>query len=374
MKSVQPFLKHPAPDFNRLIQVLRGQEQSRRAHLIELVIDSEVLQALQERHLHKKWIPLSAETAREYYTQIEELYRLLGYDGFVEGVWRTSWVNHPALGSPKAADTAGALSRGAREWAREGGGLIDSWKSFESFPWERIHVDYRPYELLSQVLKPGMAVFASSSFFEHVLENLLGYEGLFFALADDPKLVEAVFHRWGEKVLTYYENVAGMDRVGAIWHADDLGYKTGTILSPNDLQKYVFPWMKKFADVAHAHGKLFLLHSCGDLFGNGVIDTLIHEVGIDGLHSFQDVILPISTCMERFGNRIAILGGVDMDALGRMPEMELRKYIRGILEKCSPGRFALGSGNTIANYIPVENYLVMLQELRTWNEESGLTS
>ena len=59
--------------------------------------------------------------------------------------------------------------------------------------------------------------------------------------------------------------------------------------------------------------------------------------------------------------------------LGRMPEMELRKYIRGILEKCSPGRFALGSGNTIANYIPVENYLVMLQELRTWNEESGLT-
>ena len=371
MKSVQPFLKRPVPDFNRLLRVLRGQEQSRRAHAIELVIDAEVLQMLQERHLQKKWIPLTAETQWEYYTQIEELYRLLGYDAFVEGVWRNSWVNHPALGSPKALDTAGALSRGVREWAREGSGLIDSWKSFESFPWERIHVDYRPYELLAQILKPGMAIYASSSFFEHVLENLLGYEGLFYALADDPALVEAVFARWGEKVLNYYQNVVGLEAVGAIWHADDLGYKTGTILSPHDLQKYVFPWLKKFADVAHEHGKLFLLHSCGDLFGNGVIETLIDEVGIDAIHSFQDVILPVEKCMERFGNRIAILGGVDVDALGRMAEEELRRHIRGILERCRPGRFALGSGNTIANYIPVESYLVMLDELRKWNEKTA---
>jgi len=374
MKSVQPFRKRPVPDFNRLLRVLRGQEQSRRAHAIELVIDAEILQTLQERYLQKKWIPLTAETQREYYTQIEELYRLLGYDAFVEGVWRTSWVNHPALGSPQALDTAGPLSRGVREWAREGSGLIDSWKSFESFPWERIHVDYRPYELLAQILKPGMAIYASSSFFEHVLENLLGYEGLFYALADDPALVEAVFTRWGEKVLNYYQNVVGLEAVGAIWHADDLGYKTGTILSPHDLQKYVFPWLKKFADVAHEHGKLFLLHSCGDLFSNGVIEILIKEVGIDALHSFQDVILPVGKCMERFSNRIAILGGVDVDALVRMAEEELRRHIRGILEKCSPGRFALGSGNTIANYIPVESYLVMQDELRQWNEENGLTS
>jgi len=374
MKSVQPFRKRPVPDFNRLLRVLRGQEQSRRAHAIELVIDAEILQTLQERYLQKKWIPLTAETQREYYTQIEELYRLLGYDAFVEGVWRTSWVNHPALGSPQALDTAGPLSRGVREWAREGSGLIDSWKSFESFPWERIHVDYRPYELLAQILKPGMAIYASSSFFEHVLENLLGYEGLFYALADDPALVEAVFTRWGEKVLNYYQNVVGLEAVGAIWHADDLGYKTGTILSPHDLQKYVFPWLKKFADVAHEHGKLFLLHSCGDLFSNGVIEILIKEVGIDALHSFQDVILPVGKCMERFSNRIAILGGVDVDALVRMAEEELRRHIRGILEKCSPGRFALGSGNTIANYIPVESYLVMQDELRLWNEENGLTS
>ncbi len=369
MRNGQPFLDRPAPDFEGLIKVLRGKDQSRRTRSMELTIDIEVLQALQKKYLQKKWIPLAVETAREYYTQIAELYRLMGYDGIVEGVWRTSWVNHPELGSPRAIDTASRLSRGAREWAREGLGLIDSWKSFESFPWEGIHPDYRPYELLAQALPSGMGVFASTSFFEHVLENLLGYEGLFYMLADDPALVEAVFTRWGAKVLEYYQNVVDLEKVGAIWHTDDLGYKTGTILSPDHLQKYVFPWLKKFAHVAHEHGKLFLLHSCGDLFSNGVIETLIKDIGIDGLHSFQDVILPVGKCVERYGDRIAILGGVDVDALGRMSEEELRKYVRSILEHCCGARFALGSGNTIANYIPVESYVVMLRELRKWNEE-----
>jgi uroporphyrinogen decarboxylase len=64
-----------------------------------------------------------------------------------------------------------------------------------------------------------------------------------------------------------------------------------------------------------------------------------------------------------YQDRIATLGGVDMDKLARLDELNLRRYIGGILEKCMPGgRYALGSGNTIANYIPVQNYLIMLDE------------
>jgi len=39
--------------------------------------------------------------------------------------------------------------------------------------------------------------------------------------------------------------------------------------------------------------------------------------------------------------------------------------VHNILEKCTPGGgYALGSENSIANYVPVENYLVMLDEER----------
>ncbi|MFO8007325.1 MAG: hypothetical protein R6V05_06265 [Candidatus Brocadiia bacterium] len=49
-----------------------------------------------------------------------------------------------------------------------------------------------------------------------------------------------------------------------------------------------------------------------------------------------------------------------------MPETELRQYVRGILGRCTPGRFALGSGNTVASYTPVRNYLDMIEEGRRW--------
>jgi uroporphyrinogen decarboxylase len=30
------------------------------------------------------------------------------------------------------------------------------------------------------------------------------------------------------------------------------------------------------------------------------------------------------------------------------------------------GRFALGSGNSVTNFVPVENYLIMLDEAAGW--------
>ena len=59
-----------------------------------------------------------------------------------------------------------------------------------------------------------------------------------------------------------------------------------------------------------------------------------------------------------------------MDKLSRLDKNSLRNYIRNILDECMPGgRYALGSGKSIANYIPVENYLIMLEEGLRWGNE-----
>ena len=86
----------------------------------------------------------------------------------------------------------------------------------------------------------------------------------------------------------------------------------------------------------------------------------------DAFHSFQDVIIPIGDFVHRYGDRVAGFGGVDMDNLSHLQDGELRAYVRDILDKCMPHRFALGSGNTVANYIPVRNYLAMLDEAQRW--------
>lgn len=115
------------------------------------------------------------------------------------------------------------------------------------------------------------------------------------------------------------------------------------------------------------HGKMFWYHCCGNIYDSGVVEDLIEDVQIDALHSFQDAVPPAADFKSRYGDRVAALGGVDMDKLARMDEASLRGYVRGILDRCMPrGRFALGSGDSVANHIPLANYFTMLDESRRW--------
>jgi uroporphyrinogen decarboxylase len=361
-------LDHPAPDFEEFVSVLRGERSPSRVHIVEFGIDPEILQVIQETYLGEPWaLPRGVfspdQPDKRYFRQLVNLYYRLGYD-FVP-LW-PMWLNTPPKKVRQAADTA-TQSRGTRDWVDESGALIKSRADFESFPWQKIYTPPEIVEMSACYLPDGMKLAVSACLFEDIFENLLGTEGLFYLLTDDPRLVEDVFNSWGQVVYNYYVSVIGMDAVGCIFHADDMGFKTGTLISPADLRRLLFPWLAKYAALAHTHKKPFLLHSCGNLYRKSpsVMDDLINLVQIDGFHSFQDVISPVAEVKARFGNRVGLLGGVDMDKLATLPEPDLRTYIRSILKVCMPGgRFAFGSGNTVANFVPLQNYAIMLEEAR----------
>lgn len=379
---LNPLLERPTPDFAELERILRGEEEPGRVHLVELGIDQEILEAISERFLGQAWVFPPASAARAFgvqvgegensFTQSEEphlrrlvdMYHRLGYD--CVSTWPI-FTHHPPLAYRLRTDDTAEVPHEQRRWVDEHRGLISSWEDFERFPWDEIVADTGACQFVAQCLPAGMKIAAKAVLYEHVMENLLGYEGLFYLLHDDPKLVEQVFAHWGQKVYEYYEAVIGMDAVGAIFHADDLGFKTSTMLPPDALRKYVFPWFRQYAALAHAHGKTYWYHCCGNVYSSGVIEDLIDYVQIDALHSFQDVILPVADFRRRYGDRVAALGGADVDKMARMAGTGLREYVRGILDGCMPGgRFAMGSGNSVTNYVPVENYCLMLEECRRW--------
>ena len=363
-------LEHPAPDFAELVRVLKGEQAPRRVHVVEMGIDPEVLQIIQETYLGEPWaLPRGVYSPdrpdARYYRQLVNIYYRLGYD-FVP-IWPI-WVNNPAGKIRRAEDTA-SQSRGTRDWVGASGALITSRADYEAFPWDKIHSAPESFEMVARHLPDGMKMTVSTTLFEHIFEHLLGYEGLFFLMSDDPQLVENVFARWGQIVYDYYTSVIGLEAVGGIFHADDMGFKTGTMISPADLRRLLFPWLVKYAELAHAHGKPFFIHSCGNLYKQtpSVMDNLIDVVRIDGFHSFQDVIQPVAEVKVRYGQRGALLGGVDMHKLATLSEAELRAYLRSILDVCMvDGRFAFGSGNTIANFVPLTHFAILLDESRRW--------
>ena len=151
-----------------------------------------------------------------------------------------------------------------------------------------------------------------------------------------------------------------MDAVGAIRQGDDLGYKTSTFLSPEQLRLHVFPIYTEMVKAAHANDKPFILHSCGNL--QEVYEDLI-KCGIDAKHSFEDAILPVTEFKKRFGDRLVPVGGLDVDKVCRLPEKELRDYVRRTIEICfADGHWILGTGNSLPDYMPVSQYRIVLEE------------
>ena len=347
------------PDFTEFKQVVLGEKDAKRVHLIELILSQALARTVVERDLGGKWIPPGEATVEQQWDQNLAVWQRLGYDY----IRVAGGLNYPMKRREVAEPAFGAN----RQWVEEGRGMVSTWEEFEQYPWPRIVPEaFRPYEYVSKRLPEGMKMLVcpSSGVFEVASEHVLGFDGMSYLLADKPDLVEAVFDKVGAAILAFYGQVVDIDGVEGFFQGDDLGFKTGTFLSPAHLRKLVIPWHRKFAKLARDRGKLYLLHCCGDI--SRVMDDFIDDVKMDGLHSFQDEIFSVAEFRRRWGLRTAALGGVDVDKLCQLPEEDLRAYVRSVLDAGMPKRYALGSGNSITEYMPVESYCIMLEEGRRW--------
>lgn len=357
-------VKNPEPDVNWLIRVITGRIVPKRPPFVELFLDQEILAEISKEYMGKDWVFLSEdrESRKAFWKNSIDVYYRLGYDYIrVSG-------NLDFPGKYRMTDDTAVLSKDKRGWAEEGVGPIASWEDFERYQWPSLDkIDLRDYEYASKMVPEGMGVFVcpASGFLEIPMDILLGYENLSFLLYDDPKLVNAVFEKVGLLIYGFYEKLIGLPNMVGFFQGDDMGFKTQTLLAPDMLRKYVLPWHKKLAKLAHDNNLVYMLHSCGQL--DSIMDDLIDDVKIDAKHSFEDEAMPVREFKKKYGQKVGVLGGVDIDKLCRLEEPELRKYIRGILDTCMVGgRYALGSGNSVCNYIPVENYMIMLEEGMNW--------
>jgi uroporphyrinogen decarboxylase len=348
------------PDFARLRKALLRQGEPDRVPFIELLADREMVSAVVGEPVAKPRVGEGRARDASLRTIIR-FWHMTGHDFVPAGV---------EIDLPRkrlaAVDTAD-LPKSERLWIDERMGMITSWADFEAYPWPTSNeVDYYSLEFTSRHLPDGMKMVVPGPGGQ--LENimwLMGYQGMSYALGDDPALVQAVAERVGKMLLDIYATALQFPNVGAIWINDDMGFKTATMISPEAMRQYVFPWQKRIVRLAHAHGVPVMLHSCGQL--GEIMDDLIDDVGIDAKHSYEDTILPVAEAKRQYGHRIAILGGVDVDVLCRASEEQVRAYTRRVLDDCAPGGgYALGTGNSVANYIPVRNYLAMLDEGRRW--------
>ena len=348
------------PDWEGFVNCIKREGTPDRVHFIELFLDKEIKEAICQRfniidHLNSD--DPDFQLKREIAIQ-----RFLGYDYVRCGL--DDFVM--PLGRLVTDDTAGIERKEGREYIDEHTGPITNWEEFEKYPWpDPDKSGTRSLEWYRENLPDDMCIIGSGGFahFAEYLNWLMGFETLCFALFENRGLVSAISKRLIDIYEKSIKKFLDFDRVKLIWGSDDMGFKTSLMISPEDTREFMLPGHKLMAKISHAAGRPYLLHSCGQL--ELIMDDLIDDIGIDARHSFEDIIEDVVTAHKKYGHRVAHLGGIDIDFMCRSTESEIRERVRYTLEECMPGGgYCLGTGNSVANYIPLDNYLVMLDEGR----------
>jgi uroporphyrinogen decarboxylase len=339
------------PDFTRLRTALMGGRPD-AVPLCELYHDLEI---------RDRYMGTEVNTTRD----IIEFYAEAGYD-FIP-------VNVPVEGRPllseaeeadvTRADRAERAAMTERTYAESDNEsiVITNRDEFESYNWpDPDAIDLSYFDQLPDLFPEGMkAIVTQGGTYEDV-SQMMGYENYCLALYDDPELVAGMYDKIGAWKLAVFERIIGLDSVGAVWHSDDLGYTEGLLFDPAVMRQYLFPWYKRMGNLAKRHDKPFIFHSDGKLWE--IIEDLI-DCGYDALQPIEPKSWDAREVKARYGDRLCLIGTIDLDRLlcrGTPQEVE-SAVKRDIDELGWDGGFCIGTSNTPAYYMDIDNFRAMVE-------------
>ena len=327
------------PNFADFLRVLSGEAPT-RATLFEFFLNEPLyLSVCDPRVAAKKDAYTASRIAMDAYAR-------LGYDCVN--------LHGSNFGFPVAE-----VKKGATYSANDTAVITDR-ASYLDYPWQEPEdCDYSCLEVLGREMPHGMKLVVCGP--GGVLENviaLVGYENMCYMSVDEPELLEDIFAQVGERLVRYYRVCGQFDAVGAMISNDDWGFNTQTMLSPADMRRYVFPWHQRIVEAIRESGRPAILHSCGqlkDVYGDVI------RLGYAAKHSYEDVIEPVEQAYEHLHGSLAVLGGIDLNFVCRAtPEAIFRRSLAMLERTAERGGYALGTGNSVPTYVPVENYLAMI--------------
>jgi uroporphyrinogen decarboxylase len=103
------------------------------------------------------------------------------------------------------------------------------------------------------------------------------------------------------------------------------------------------------------------------------MDAVI-DAGIDAKHSNEDQIAPFSRWLEQYGHRIGVFGGIDVNDLCLKKPQEVFELVleKGREYRAVAQGYALGSGNSIPDYVPVDSFLAMIEAAGKIRADEGV--
>ncbi len=350
-------------DFERL-KIALGRQEPDYVPIFELSVEPEIKEQFMGR-------PIKG------FAEEIEFYRTAGYDVYpvsltiisvnlrpVEGTLRGSGNGVTDVAVKTHTTTTYKAEMEAyteRYWAEMHNGVITTKDEFANYPWpDPDHLDFSILDEVGALLPPGMKIGVVIGKIFTGVWFMMGMESFMLAYIDDPELIELMYSKIVPLQLRAMEAAMEHPAVGLSFHADDLAGKNGPLVHPNHYRKFAFPCYRQMCDMAKAVDKPLIYHTDGDI--SMVIDDLI-DLGISAWHPVEKQAHDINQVKASYGDRIALLGNIDLQyTLTKGTPQEVNEEVHTRIRDLAPGGgYCVSSGNSIPEYVPIDNYAAMLE-------------
>ena len=287
----------------------------------------------------------------------------------------------PGPGLPGKADHYDEWGVGYTRKAYEGGfypeatelplAALHTLDDVENYPWP--NPDDYDYTVLPQLAGKcaDYAVCFGGAGIPDILNGVSrgrGMEQVMVDIATGDPVGTAIIDR---RVDHYYEvckralETAG-EHIDILCLGEDCGNQNGRMFSPACFEDFFRPRLQRFIDLAHEHGCLAMLHSCGDT--HEIMPTFI-EMGLDILDAMhpEPAGMNPAEIKRLYGDKLTFCGLISTQST--LPHGTVKDVRREVRERIrvmgAGGGYILSPAHCIQPDTPLENVLALYDEADT---------
>lgn len=185
--------------------------------------------------------------------------------------------------------------------------------------------------------------------------QLMGEENLCIAFYEEPELIEDMLNTMADTANKVYERVCSILTPDLLHVHEDMAGKSGPLAGPTQIRAFIGPYYRRVWDPLHAAGAtLFSQDSDGNM--NAVIEPFL-EAGLNIVYPCEPAAgMDIVEIRKKYGNRVALKGGIDKHALRKTIADVEAELTRKICAETLGGGVIFALDHRIPNGVPIENY------------------
>ena len=155
--------------------------------------------------------------------------------------------------------------------------------------------------------------------------------------------------------------------IDALYSASDIADNRGPFFNPEQMERFIWPNLSKWASEVKSNGVYTILHSDGNLtpYLEGIANS-----GVEALQAIDPIAgMDMKKAKDQVGDRLCLCGNIDCGLILTGTAEQVYEATCDLLKTCkSDGGLVLGASNALQEEASQENYLAMI---KAWKEHGS---